>query len=79
MIILISLVFLGYVTLTLLNYMQMTGTGEPSSEEINEKVKAVLQENLVDYEHLQFEFCVSTHNGTDIHGDETSLTECPPP
>ena len=78
MIILISLVFIAYVALTLLNYMQSTGAAASSAEEIDEVVKAGLQENLVDYEHLQFEFCVYTHNKTDIQGNETSLPNVPP-
>lgn len=69
-IIITSLVLIGYFVLTLLNYMQMAGTGGPSQEEIDEKFKAELQENLIEQDYMQFEFTVGMFDNIDTrHGN----------
>lgn len=70
-----STILIAYFAFTLLGYIQ--STGGPSAGEIDEEVRALLQENLIDRNYLQFEFCVNTQNIIDTQGEETSLPNVP--
>ncbi len=70
-----SMILVAYFAFALLGYIQ--SAGGPSVGKIDEEVKALLQENLLDRDYLQFEFCVYTQNTIDTQGEETSLPNVP--